>query len=366
MEQIYNLPKTQEAGYDLPHNMRARSSLHVIERIDQKRLSTAKAIVDYVIPRVSEDGLFHPEESLWPESGVYRSQHAGTLAVTGQLLGDDRCIEAARRMLYRTIDVRIDKLWSTDWWWDHPVADIDSVDLVNWQQQNRVVEKGYASPTNLFNLGIYHRVTLDDSVVKPCRESMTAMFERWDFSQDDWHHMTPEFAALAVWAWEETLPEFASKKAPVIRRVIDRFVQDAAADFPFVLAVRMTLLLAATGTRHLESVIMPGIDALLASPSRRHDGRPNDFRHNQATSDHVNNRANMAVAIMMKHYDLAAGEPVYTNTPLYESLSDWIDGMRAPGGSYYECQDIRTDRRSGQGSPAHYIPLWWILAARLP
>ena len=75
------------------------------DRIDQDRLPVAKAVVDYVVPQVSANGLFHPEESLWAESGVYRSQHARTLAAAGKLLGDDRCVEAAGRMLHRTIDV---------------------------------------------------------------------------------------------------------------------------------------------------------------------------------------------------------------------------------------------------------------------
>ena len=190
----------------------------MIERIDRERLPAARAIVDYAVRRVSEDGLFHPEESLWAESGVYRAQHAGTLAVAGKLLDDERCIEAARHLLYRMLDVRIDKLWGMDWWWDHPLA--------------------------------------------------------------------------------------------------------------------------ATGTRRLEATIKPGLDALLAESSRRYEhslattpavesprrrantagvvasDNPNDFRHNASTTDHVNNRANMAVAIMMKHYDLAAGEAVYTDTPL--------------------------------------------------
>ena len=64
----------------------------------------------------------------------------------------------------------------------------------------------------------------------------------------------------------------------------------------------------------------------------------------------------MAVAIMMKHSDLAVGEAVYTDTPLYAYLSEWVDGMRAPGGSYFECKDIATGRRYGQSSPAHYTP----------
>ena len=335
----------------------------MIDRIDQERLHAAKAIVDYILPRVTEDGLFHPEESLWAESGVYRSQHAGTLAVTGKLLDDDRCIEAARQLLYRTIEVRVDKLWGVDWWWGHPVADPPSED---WHEQNSVVENGFASPINLFNLGIYHRVTGDDAVVEPARESMDAMFQRWDYPEAASGHMAAEFAALAAWAWEEALPEFASMKDPIIHWVVDRFVEQAPTDFPFAAAVRMTLMLAATGTEHLESTIRPGIDALLAAPSRRYDHNRNDFRHNEATSSQVNNRANMAVAIMMKHYDLAAGEQVYTSTSLYAYLSAWIDGMRAPGGSYYESKDIATGRRYGQGSPAHYIPLWWILGARLP
>ena len=335
----------------------------MIERIDRERLSAARAIVDYVVPRVSEDGLFHPEESLWAESGVYRAQHAGTLAVAGRLLDDARCTEAARRILYRTLDTRIDKLWGMDWWWDHPLAVQPSAD---WQEQNKVIDVGYEAPTNLFDLGLYYRVTGDEAVVEPARESMQAMFDRWDYLDGTFPHMTAEHAALAAWAWEEALPEFASKKEPVIRWVVENFVADAPNDFPFMSAVRMTLLLAATGTTYLESTIKPGFDAFLAEPSRRYDHNANDFRHNASTSDHVNNRANMAVAIMMKYYDLAAGEEVYTNTPLYAYLSEWIDGMRAPGGSYFECQDIATGRKYGQGSPAHYIPLWWILGARLP
>ena len=90
------------------------------------------------------------------------------------------------------------------------------------------------------------------------------------------------------------------------------------------------------------------------------------FHHSAGTSDHVNNRANVAVALLMKSFDLAAGSQVYTGTPLYAYLSGWIDGMRAPGGSYYEGCDIATGRRFGQGSPAHYVPLWWILGASTP
>ena len=94
----------------------------MIERIDTSRLDAARAVIEYVLPRVDDSGLFRPEESLWAESGVYRAQLAGTLAVVGGLLDDERCLDAARRILYRMLDVRLGKLWGLDWWWDHPIA----------------------------------------------------------------------------------------------------------------------------------------------------------------------------------------------------------------------------------------------------
>ena len=56
----------------------------MLERIDTQRLDAAHSIVEHIIPRVDSAGLFHPEHSLWAESGVYRAQLAGTLSVTGK------------------------------------------------------------------------------------------------------------------------------------------------------------------------------------------------------------------------------------------------------------------------------------------
>ena len=334
----------------------------MVERIDPERLPAARAVLDYVVPRVREDGRFHPEDSLWAESSGYQAQLAGTLAVAGKLLDDERCKRAARRVVYRMLENTVEGLWSLDWWWDHHIVEPPSAE---WRQQNTVPDPRY-TPTVLFNLGLYHRVSGDDAVVAPARDAMARMFDRWDYSEGSYVPMTPEFVALAVWAWEEALPEFSARKDSTVKWVADTFVKEAPTVFPFASAVRMTLLLMATGTKYLESVIQPGMEAFLAEPSRRFDHEPNDFHHSAATSDHVNIRANIAVMLLMKSFDLVAGSQVYTGTPLYEYLSGWTDGMRAPGGSYYECQDVATGRLFGQGSPAHYIPLWWILGATTP
>ena len=74
------------------------------------------------------------------------------------------------------------------------------------------MDEGYEAPTNLFDLGLYYRVTGDDAVLEPARESMAATFDRWDYTSRDFHHMTAEHAALAAWAWEDALPEFPPRR----------------------------------------------------------------------------------------------------------------------------------------------------------
>ena len=215
------------------------------------------------------------------------------------------------------LENKVQGLWSLDWWWDHPIVLSPPAD---WRRQNTVSDPRY-TPLTLFNLGLYHRVSGDDAVVAPARDAMARMFDRWDYSEGSWLAMTPEFAALAVWAWEDALPEFSPRKDSTVKWVADTFVNAAPIDFPFASAVRMTLLLVTTGTKYLESVLEPGIEALLAEPSRRFDHNPNDFHHSAGTSDHVNNRANVAVALLMKSFDLAAGSQVYTLAPRFTNTS---------------------------------------------
>ena len=294
-------------------------------------------------PEFWKTGRFHPEESLWAETATYQASLAATLAVTGKVLDDDRCIDAAAGILKRRLELRVDRMWSVDWWWDHRIY---SPPPTNWREQNLVPDHRY-TPSTLLYLGIYHRVTGDDSVVEPARDAMSRMFHRWDFLSGEWQHMTREFVGLATWAWEPVFPEFGHYKEAMVKWVADTFIDVAPRDIPFVAALRTTLLLAATGTTYLHSEIQPGIDALLAEPSRRFEENPSDFKHTML--DHVNIRGNGAVAVLLKSFDRAAGEPVYTETPLYHYLSAWMDGMRAPGGGYFECKAVGTGERFGPG-----------------
>ena len=200
----------------------------MVERIDPVRVSAARAVVDYVVPRILEDGRFHPDEALWAETSGYQAQHAGTLAVAGKLLSDDRCISAARRIFDRLLQSRVEGLWSLGWWWDNPIADPPPTD---WAEQNLRPDSQY-TPTTLFNMGLYYRVTGDDDLVEPAREIMSRMLERWDYDTDVGvgRHMTREFAALCIWAWQDALPEYADRNDAVIKWVADTFVEIAPTD----------------------------------------------------------------------------------------------------------------------------------------
>jgi hypothetical protein len=339
----------------------------MIERIDQSRLAHARKTCDFLISRVWDDGRFHPIEGQWPESSGYQGECAGTLALAGKVLNDDRYVLASRKMFERFLNERVEGLWSVDYWHDFPVKEEFPADAYD---QNKVPESRY-TPAILMSLGVYHQVSGDDSVVEPAREAMNLMFERWDYESGDWLHLTKEFVVLAVAAWQHALPEFSHRKDSLIEWVAETFVDHAPEEFPFVTGARTMMLLATTGTKHLETAIRPGIDALLAEPKRRFDQSTSDFRHTPAHTfatgdDHVDTRGNSAVAIMMKVHDVAAQQHVYTNTDLYSYLSGWIDGMAIPTGGWHESVYLGTGEKYGQGSPGHMIPLWWIFGGLTP
>lgn len=327
----------------------------MLERIDETRLEGARRTCGFLVARVRDDGRFHPPDALFAETSGYQAELAATLAVAGKLLEDSRCTETSRRMFYRLLDSRVEGLWSLDWWWDYPVK---IAPPENWKKDNVIPNARYTAIT-LFSLALYHRATEDNSILEPARDAMAMMFRRWDFMRGNFVHLTAECAALAAHFWEHALPEFASHKEPIIGWVVKTFEEMAPCEFPFFTAIRTMLLLAASGTRYLESTIRPGIDALLSEPQWRFPHNANDFRHIMSTDDHVNTRGNTAMALTFRMFDLAAGDEHYTATPLYSYPSTWIDGMRDPDGGYYEGKDIATGRRLGRGSPAHYLPLWW-------
>ena len=330
------------------------------ERIDVSRLPDAHRVLDFTLARVLDDGRYHPISGLFAETTGYQAELAGTLAVAGRLLDRPEAIDASQRIFERLLHplTRVDGLWGLDWWWDFP---FELPPPADWRAQNTVVDPRY-SAAMLWSLGQYHRASGDESVVEPAEIAMTRLFSRYDFLAENHAHMTAEFAAIATVMWSHVLPAFMAKGKPIIDWVIKSAVEMARRDFPFFTAVRTALLLAATGTEHLETIIIPAFEAFLAEPRWRFDFDRQHFRHIADTdATHVNIRANMAVGLTMRLIDVALDEPRYTETNLYEQLAAWSDGQKASNGGYYETWDPETGRRFGQGSPSNYIPLWWIL-----
>lgn len=327
-------------------------------RVDKTRLGDARETVTFMVGLVEPDGFLRPPESLFGETTGYQAEAAATLALAGSRLGMPEAIKAAKRMFDRLLTRRLNgELWSLDWKGGFPTRDPLPE---NWREQNTIPDPRYTAAT-LLSLAIYSKAADDDSVVETARKSMAAMFREWDFMGQDYLHLTREYAALAVAAWGETMAEFVPATAPILSWVRETFVALAPNDFPFSTAMRTMLLLATLGPDCVSDVIAPGVERLLAEPRWRFPDSPNDFRHIDSTDDHVNTRGNTAVALTFRLIDLAHDRQDYTNRPLYEYLSAWIDAMRNPAAGYFECQDVKTGRRWGQGSPAHFLPLWWIL-----
>ena len=68
-------------------------------------------------------------------------------------------------------------------------------------------------------------------------------------------------------------------------------------------------------------------------------------------------RGNGAIAVTMRLIDIAAGRSLYSSTPVYRHVAEWIDGLRRDDGGYYGCQQHGRGERYCLGSPSQYIPL---------
>lgn len=334
-------------------------------RVDASRRQAAEAVCDRVIGRV-RDGRYVPPEALWPESTAYRAELAATLAIAGRLLGRRRYVDTAEEMLERLLAERVDgALWSVGRWCEFPVYRGLPLD---WREESARPDTACTNPIVVYCLGVYHRITGDGRFAASVRASLGRMLAGGAYFGDPaaLHHMTPEWVALACFLWREAFPEYWQAARPIVAWARDDLVRAAPRDVPFVTVVRAHLLLAVTGDQHLRGVVGPAIDAFLAEDSRRfaHDRR--DFRHLQELAGHVDVRGNGALAVLMRMFDLAAGERVYTGTDLYRYLAGWMDAMRDPDGACYGCRDVGAGRRFCLGSPPHYIQLWWMLGGFYP
>ena len=85
----------------------------MIQRIDQSRLAHARKTRDFLVSREWDDGRFYPVDGQWPESSGYQEECAGTLALAGHILNDDRYVAASRKIFDRFLKERVDGLWTT-------------------------------------------------------------------------------------------------------------------------------------------------------------------------------------------------------------------------------------------------------------
>ena len=332
-------------------------------RVDDSRRSAAETICEWVIAHTRQQ-RYWPDEALWPESVAYRAELAATLCIASRLLDRPHYVPVAEQMLQRIVGERVDgALWPVGHWCEFPVYHGMPLD---WREESARPDRAYTTPIVAYCLGVHHRITGEARFVDAARLALQRFVG--DLSASGaldaparLHHMTAEWVALSTFVWRDRFPELWQQAAPLAQWVRDTLVATAAQDFPFVTAVRLHLLLATGDSAQLAQIMGPAIDAFLASPSWRFDHDRNDFRHIKQLTEHVDVRANGALALVLRMLHLGGGDSALTHGDLYRHLCGWMDAMREPSGACYGCRDIASGRRYGLGSPPHYIQLWWIL-----
>ena len=329
-------------------------------RLDEKRAAHAVELCEFIVRRLDLRGRYVPPESIFAESIGYRASLAGYLAEAGRVLGEPRFIESAGRILRDIMPERIGDMWPVGIYHDFP--SYRSLDL-DWREKYTMKPDVRYTTLVIMGLGLYYRASGDRTVVEPARRALEAVLGKWNFEKEkprrEW--LVFELLGMAISVWEKTLPEYARHKAPLVKEVLDTFVEMAPNGFPFLTMYRTMFLIDQTGSRYLYSHLKPGIDAMLAEPKLRCPENPDDFFHFAKTADHVNVRANGGVAITLRLFDLAAGKKIYTQGKIDRHVSAWWDGQRREDGAYYGGREHGLGRRYGLGSPDQYLPLSWII-----
>jgi len=286
-----------------------------------------------------------------------------TLAAAGRLLQRDDTQAGAKSIATHLLTHRIGDLWPVGWWDDFSCG--TKLDDATREQYQSQPDARYTVLSS-YNLGLYHRATGDASVVEPGIASLRAAMHHWDFTDPaGFPHLTCEFLIAAAWAWSHVDDSFwNSSPVPALLDWCIRTTADRASkEFPFFTMARGVLLLATGGTQHLKAVVRPAIEHLLAAKAWRHPDSKTNLLHFADPLDvaNINCRANTAMAYLMRLADHVAQDDHFTRTATYAHFASWADGMRDTDGSFFEVREPYNDERRWKGSPAQYIPLWWLL-----
>lgn len=332
----------------------------MLDRIDKDRLGQALDAADFLLEHLGDDGVIRIEDSWAPENPAYLSETPWVFLEAFKLTGDEKYRHGTTRIFDHMRDTQ-----KPDGSWYR------TIENANWILINGAVAYGVRK---------YEKITGDDSYRPMIDRAFSYMCSCWDSDTGFWEHIPrtryeESICLLGLWSWRN-IREEADRLAPKVVEHItthpsiwdgekkywipNGLVKGRELATPSFTAITSCAILATTADQYASSHVKPALDHVLGNPLLKCDHIPGGYHIGQeAYLDEANVRGATALATAMKLFDLTTESTTFSSSSEYAKICAWIDGMKAEHG-FYEYQSNSDHSRHAQGSPAQYIPCWWI------
>jgi hypothetical protein len=344
--------------------------------VDLDRLDDALDACNFLLEHMNADGAYEVEERWGPEGESYLIEVGWTLLEAYRITGQGRYLEGAVSILDR-----LKRTQMPDGGWTLKLGTSGLEFKVTEEERQRTWEReelpliGAAA----YAVAKYRRLTSDQAYDGMINRAVDHLLEHWDPKRgcflESSRHFTEMRSAptgyqafflfgLSAWQPQRTdLDDVVPGLVDYVQRNLESFDEQT---MPFMRMVHIALLLQHRPIDHVRRELKPRIDDLAASPVFKCSWVRGGYGHRDSYAGIVTSKANVrgsgAVALVMRLYDLTTGTRTYRDSEVYGDVSWWIDAMKADRG-YYGFQTREGLKRLGRGSPAQYIPCFWIFGA---
>ena len=342
--------------------------------VDMTRLGQALDACDFILEHLSPDATYTVDNCWGPEGELYTAEIAWTLLEAYRITGRPVYLEGGAAIL-----ARLQRAQMPSGGWAAKLGQ-NGMEFRMTEQERRLTWERESLPVIgavTYAAAKYRWLTGDSHYNGMIARALDHLLEQWNpeegcFVETGNRHFigmrsSPTayqaffLLGLGAWRrWRKSLEPVLLGLAEYIRRNFESFDENT---MPFMRTYHAVLLMKNSSLEYITRMIKPEVDRLIASPVFRCSGITGGYGHRDSYRGIVNTEANIrgsgAAAIAMKAYDLITGSNTYRDSNAYKDVASWIDSMKAENG-YYEYQTQQDGKRKGRGSPAQYIPCWWI------
>ena len=353
---------------------RARPVQGDLRSVDLDRLDDALDACDFLLEHLSPEGRYQADQLWGPEGDLYLYGIISVLVEAYRITGENEYLGGVHKVLNYLQQAQLPSggwtLRLSGTGKEFKITERQRRDSWRYEELPAIGAFAYA-------VDKYHRVTGDDRYNAMIERAIDRLMKQWDEQQglfveerdekrDELRSDPTTYQAmflLGLGVWQERDPRLR----PVVKRLTEAIRTNYESfderTMPFMRVLHASLLMRYGSRDYVVAQIKPRLDELVHSRIFKCVKIRGGYGHRDGVRGIVNTEANCrgsgAVALGMKLYDLTTGTRTYRDGKEYREVAGWTNSMKDQRG-YFGYQTEHDMNRKGKGSPAQFIPCWWI------